>query len=109
MNNTIAFWLDYIGGINIVYLIFAILASTQLIKMLFKSFGMLSPDTVRPVPYLAGAFIGWVFIEFSARGAMVGVSAGMIASIGFYAALSYLERDDAPKWQKRIADRLSLK
>ena len=109
VNKSIAFWLDYLGGVEVFYLILTILAVTQLVKMLAKAFGKLLPDTIRPVPYVAGAFLGWIFIDFSARGAMIGVSAGMIASLGFYALTAWLEREGAADWQKSIADRISLR
>lgn len=109
MNDTIAFWLNYIGGVDLLYLMWSILAFTQMVKMAFKAIGVSSPDAVRPFPYLFGAFFGWVFVEYSARGAMIGVSAGMIASLCFYALTAWLNRSDAPNWQKDISTRLSLK
>ena len=109
MNDTIAFWLNYFGGVDIFYLIASILAVTQLAKMLLKAFGRLTTDNVRPIPYVAGSFLGLMFIDFTSRGAMIGVACGMVSSLGYFAALSYLERNAAPDWQKKVAQRLNLK
>ena len=109
MNETIQFWLDYAGGINIIWLLLSVTAVTQLFKMLLKSFGKLSADSVRPFPYVAGAFLGLLFISFDTIGVMVGVSCGMISSLSYFAALSYLEREGAPVWQQVVAKRLTLK
>ena len=109
MNETIKFWLDYFGGLNTLNLIASILAVTQLAKMLLKAFDKLTAENIRPIPYVAGAFLGLMFIDFTSRGAMIGVACGMIASLGYFAATAYLERDAAPDWQKVIAKRLNLK
>lgn len=109
VNSDIAFWMDYFGGIETIYLIGSILAVTQLAKMLLKAFWKLTPDNVRPIPYVAGSFLGLMFIDFTSRGAMIGVMCGMASSLGYYALTVYLEREAAPKWQKLIAQRLSLK
>jgi len=109
MNDTIKFWLDYFGGIDLIYVMLACLAFTQLFKMLLKAFGFTNPDSIRPFPYVVGAFTGLALIDFSSRGAMVGMVCGMISSIGFYGAVAYLEREAAPSWQKAIAKRVQLK
>jgi len=109
MNATIKFWLEYAGGMDIIWLVLSVLAITQLFKMLLKAFGKLRADTVRPFPYMAGSFLGLMFVDFSARGALIGVACGMVSSVGYYAASAYFERDGATNWQKMIADRLNLK
>jgi len=109
MNETIKFWLDYIGGADILYLMLVCLAATQLFKMLLSAFDALTPDRVRPFPYVVGSFAGWTFISFDARGAMVGMVGGMVSSLAFFGAVAFLERDAAPDWQKRIAQRIQLK
>ena len=109
MNETIKFWLDYFGGIDLIYVILACLAFTQLFKMLLKSFGFTNPDTIRPFPYLVGSFIGLILIDFSSRGAMVGMVCGMISSIGFFGVVAWLDREASPSWQKAIAKRVQLK
>lgn len=102
-------WLDWLGGVDLIWLVLVCLAGTQLWKMLLDAFNLLQPKCVRPMPYLVGAFASWFFVEYSARGAMVGVAAGMVSSLGYYAASAYLERDAAPVWQKNIARRMSIK
>jgi len=109
MNNTIKFWLDYAGGIDVVWLSLIALAGTQLFKMLIRSFGVEDPMAVRPVPYLIGAFAGLLMIDFSPRGALIGLGCGMLSSLMFFALLSWLERKDAPGWQVKISAWLSMR
>ena len=109
MNNMIKFWLDYAGGVDVVWLILIALAGTQLFKMLMKAFAISNPDAVRPVPYVIGSVAGLILIGYSSRGAMLGLACGMLSSLMFFAALSWLERDAAPTWQVKIADWLSMR
>jgi len=109
MNDTIKFWLEYAGGMDIVWLILSIFAATQLFKMLLKAFNKLSPNSVRPFPYFIGAALGLMFIDSTSHGAMIGVACGMLSSLLFFGASAWLERDASPAWQKRIVQRISLK
>jgi len=87
----VKFWLDYLGGVDVLWTILTVLAATQVWKLLLKALRRFQPDYVRPMPYVFGAFAGWSFIDFSARGAMVGMSCGMLASFSWFAVAARLE------------------
>jgi len=109
MSATIKLWLDYFGGPDILWLLLGSIAFTQLAKILLKAFGLLTPDSVRPLPYLFAAFLGLALVDFSTRGVLIGVACGMVSSLGYFTVASYLEREAAPDWQKKIAARMALK
>jgi hypothetical protein len=108
LKDTIIFYVNYLGGVDMIYLIGSILAATQLFKMLLDAFGRLDNKAVRPFPYVAGAFLAGIFIDSTARGAMMGVVCGMVASVSYYGALLYLERKAAPAWQIKLAKWLNV-
>lgn len=110
MSKTIQLWLEYFGiDKTMLFMILAIIAITQLWKMLLKAFNGLNADRVRPMPYLAGSFMGLVYVSFTSAGALTGVAAGMISSLGYYGFTAYLERENAPAWQKKLASRMAMK
>lgn len=109
MNNTIKFWIDYAGGMDVAWVVLIALAGTQLFKMLLKAFSISNADAVRPVPYVIGSIAGLAMVGFTSRGAMVGMACGMLSSLMFFAALTWLERDGSPSYQIKIANWLSMR
>lgn len=103
MIDNIKIILDYLGGVNVLWLILVCLAGTQLFKFLLAAFHVNQPMAVRPVPYLIGALSAGSFIEHSTRGVMIGVACGMVSSLGYVVLTSYADREDAPAWQRKIA------
>lgn len=102
-------WIDYFGGMNVIYCILVTLAGTQLWKMLLRAFGRFTVEAVRPMPYLIGAFAGLVLIDMTSRGAMIGLSCGFISSLGWFVIAARLETGSWQEAGKRIGTRMMEK
>ena len=100
----IAFWIDYVGGVDIIWLIGASIAFTQLVKPLvpvkYRGYAL------RSISMLTGSFSGLILLEFSSRGAMVGMTCGALSAILWFATSTYLEAGSWAKAAPLIAKRM---
>jgi len=106
MINTLKTIIEFMGGADVVWLFFTVLAGTQAVKILLKALDVFTPARLRPFPLLIGSFAGWTYIGLSARGAMVGLSCGFIASATWFAVAARLEHGSWSEAGKYIAKRM---
>ena len=106
MIETLKLIVDYIGGPNVIWCIGSVLAGTQVAKIGLKAFNQFSAERLRIFPFVIGAFAGWEFIEYSARGAMIGMTCGLLASMTWFVVAARLEFGSWEKAMPKIADRM---
>jgi len=105
MQESIVFWLNYIGGVNLLYVAAVSVACTQIFKMVSKSMGYDKPVVFRLVSYLCGALAGVEFIG-GTQGPLLGLAVAGIASGAYYAATVWLKNSDKA-WHKALAKHMS--
>lgn len=109
MNNTIAF-LNFLGGVDIFYLAAICIIGTQILKIAFGGSRFLTKRVIRLTPIIIGAFAAWTLVEYSARGAMIGISIGGVCSISWFAIAMRLQYGSWKEAGPHISERmLSLK
>jgi len=105
MNGSIAFWLDYLGGVSVAYIAVISVAGTQVIKMVSKSCGIDKPVLFRLVSCLLGALLGIEFIG-GTQGPLEGFAIAGIASASYFALRQWLATSDQP-WRVAVARYMS--
>jgi len=105
MQEMIVFWLNYIGGVNLLYVAAVSISGTQIFKMVSKSQGYDKPVVFRLVSYLCGALAGMEFIG-GTQGPLLGLAVAGIASGAYYAATVWLKNSDKA-WQQALAKHMS--
>jgi len=105
MNEDIAFWINFFGGVNMVYVAVAPISLTQIAKMTMKYYGVHHRLMFRLMPYLFGALSGLYFID-GIHAALIGLSVAGVSS-GLYYAASQRLKESPEKWKQEIARYMS--
>jgi len=105
MNDTIAFWINFFGGVNIGYVAAVSVAGTQIVKIAAKASGYDKPAVFRLLSYMFGAYAGLEFIG-GTQGPLIGIAVAGIAS-GLYYALAQWLKNSPEKWKQAVARHMS--
>ncbi|MFC1537142.1 hypothetical protein ACFL48_04980 [Pseudomonadota bacterium] len=105
MNEDIAFWINFFGGVNMIYVAVAPIALTQLSKMTMKYYGVDHKLMFRIMPYLFGSLSGIYFID-GVQAALIGLTVAGVSS-GLYYAASRKLKSSPEQWRQDVAKYMS--
>jgi len=105
MKETIAFALDYLGGVSIAYIAAVSIVGTQAIKIAAKANGFDRSGVFRLVNYLLGTLAGLEFIG-GMKGALIGLAVSGVAAACYFALRKWLSA--SPElWKQSVSKYMS--
>ena len=100
------YWVEFLGGANVIWLLLTIVASTQIAKIGMKALNIFTPDRLRIIPYLIGAFASWPFLGCTFRNALMGLACGGVSSFMWFAIATRFDKGSWKEAGPEIAKRM---